>query len=211
VYCALPNGDTDPAKQKGLINGYDVQNITSGDPDYTSLDEYSTLNPATFLLLNAPTIYMTHAEVELLQAEAILKGWLTGDAKEHYEKAVRSSMKQQAIYGNAGIIDDEQIETFLSQDLLGKATTLESKLNVIGTEFWVSTFINGYESYANWRRCGYPRLTPVSYSNSPNRGKVPLRFTYPSDEYTVNYEHLKEAIENQGADNMMTPVWWDKE
>ncbi|GHT10035.1 hypothetical protein AGMMS4956_00740 [Bacteroidia bacterium] len=212
VYCALPDGDTARNRQKGLINGYDAQNIKDGDPSFTSLDTFSTLNPATLLLPNAPTIYMTHAEVELLQAEAILKGWLTGagTAQEHYEKAVRSSMKQQAIYGDAGIIKDAEIDAFLAQDLLGKATTLADQLNVLGTEFWVSTFINGCESYANWRRCGYPQLTPVSYATSPYKGTIPLRFTYPSSEYTVNYEHVKEAIEHQGADDMTTPVWWDE-
>lgn len=210
VYCALPDGDTARDKQKGLPNGYDVLTISSGDPTYTSLPDYSTFNPATLLLLNAPTIYMVHAEVELLQAEAILKGYISGDAKAHYENAVRSSMQQQAIYGDVGVIPEQQIEEYLSQGLFEKATTAEEKLNLIGTEFWVATFLNGYESYANWRRTGYPRLTPASYQSSPNKGKIPLRFRYPTEEYSINEDNVAEAVNNQGEDKMSTAVWWNK-
>ncbi len=209
VYCALPNGDTDWDKQKGLINGYDVLTIRSGDPTYTSLTDYSTFNPATLLQLDAPTIYMVHAEVELLQAEAIVKGYISGDAKAHYERAVQSSMKQQAIYGEAGIIPQEQIDDYLAQGLFDSATTVDEKLNVIGTEFWVATFLNGYESYANWRRSGYPKLTATNYQGSPNQGSIPRRFKYPTEEYSINLKNVTEAVNNQGEDKMSTAIWWD--
>ena len=211
VYCALPNGNNNPMEQKGLPNGYDILSIYEGEPDYRSLADYSTLNPATLLQLDAPTIHMTYAEVELLKAEAILKGWISGDAGESYQKAVRSSMEQQAYYGTEGIIEETDIEAYLMQDLFGKAPTLESKLNVLGNEFWVATFLNGYESYANWRRTGYPVLFPVSFSGSPNKGSIPRRFTYPTEEYSVNPGNVKEAVERQGADAVSTRIWWDKE
>lgn len=210
VYCALPNGNIDRDKQKGLINGYDVLTISEGDPTYTRLSDYSTFNPATLLQLDAPTIYMTHAEIELLQAEAVVKGYITGDAKTHYESAVYSSMKQQAVYGDAGIIPEAEIEEYLAQNLFDQARTTDEKLNVIGTEFWVSTFLNGYESYANWRRSGYPKLTPTNYPSSPNQGKIPRRFKYPTEEYSINLKNITEAVNNQGEDKMSTSIWWDK-
>lgn len=211
VYCALPDGNNDPADQKGLPNGYDILSIYEGEPGYTSLADYSTLNPATLLQLDAPAIHMTYAEVELLKAEAILKGWISGNARESYQKAVRSSMEQQAYYGAQGIIEETEIEEYLNQDLFGKAPTLESRLNVLGSEFWVATFLNGYESYANWRRTGYPVLFPVSFSGSPNQGRIPRRFTYPTEEYSVNPQNVQEAVERQGTDALSTRIWWDKE
>jgi hypothetical protein len=210
VYAALPDGTTDFDKQRGLPNGYDVLTIYEAEPDYKSLAEYSTFNPATILQMDAPIVHLTHAEVELLQAEAILKGWVIGDAKTHYENAVRSSMKQMAIYGENGIISDEKIESYLAQNLYEKAKTLEAKLNLIGTEFWVATFLNGYESYANWRRTGYPHLFPTLYSGSPNKGRIPRRFTYPTEEYSINLEHVEEANHYQGADAVSTRIWWDQ-
>jgi hypothetical protein len=209
VYCALLDGNTDTAVQQGLPNGNDLNTIPT-----STLGIYSTFNPATLLRLDAPTIHLTHAETELLLAEATAKGWLAGgdtDAKQHYEQAVRSSMQQQELcYGEAGKISSAQIDAYLAQDFFGHATTTELKLELIGTEFWVSTFINGYESFANWRRCGYPRLVPVAYFNSPYSGIIPRRLTYPTDEMSVNAKNLQAAIDRQGADVMITRVWWDR-
>jgi hypothetical protein len=115
--------------------------------------------------------------------------------------------QQELCYGEAGKISSGQIEAYLAQDFFGQAT---NKLELIGTEFWVSTFINGYESYASWRRSGYPRLVPVVYPESPYSGAVPRRLTYPIDEYSVNSANLNVALERQGADEMSTRVWWDK-
>lgn len=210
VYAALPDGNTAANLQKGLPNGYDIMTIPQGEPGYTSLADYSTFNPETILQLDAPTVFMTHAEVELLQAEAILKGWISGNAGQHYEAAVRSSMKQQAIYGEKGVISESKIDDYLSHSLYDQAKTPEERLNVIGTEFWIATFINGYESYANWRRTGYPKLTPVSYSGSHYKGSIPRRFSYPMQEYSINKSHVEDAVTRQGADNLSTRIWWDK-
>lgn len=211
VYFSLPDGNSNPEDQKALPNGYDVLSIYAGDPTYTKLADYSTFNPATLLQLNAPTIHMTHAEVELLKAEAIVKGWIDGDANGSYKNAVRSSMRQQAYYGSQGVIDETEIDEYLSQDLFAKAPTTMTKLNVLGSEFWVATFLNGYESYANWRRTGYPILFPVSYEGSASKGKIPRRFTYPTIEYSINPDNVKDAAERQGGDELSTRIWWDKE
>ena len=210
VYFSLPDGNNNPEDQKALPNGYDILSIYAGDPTFTTLAAYSNFNTATILQLDAPTIHMTYAETELLKAEAVIKGWISGDAEESYKKAVRSSMHQQAYYGNQGVIDEQEIDQYLEQNLFSKATTTEAKLNVLGTEFWVATFLNGYESYANWRRTGYPLLTPVSYTASPNSGKIPRRFSYPTVEYSINPMNVKEAAERQGGDEVSTPIWWDK-
>lgn len=210
VYCSLSDGNNDPAIQRGLPNGFDLSSLTSVEPDYTNHHIYSNFNTNTILLRTAPTIFMSAAESELIQAEAIVRGWISGDANEHYKAAVRTSMKEQIVYGAGGVISDNEIEAFLSQDLFGKAKTIEDKLKVIGEEYWVATFMNGYESYANWRRTGYPVLSPTNFSGSSNPGRIPRRITYPTKEYTVNKQHVEQAIQRQGPDDLNTRLWWDK-
>lgn len=210
VYCSLYDGDNDPAKQKGLPNGYDFATIKEVEPDYVDHKAYSNFNTNTILLRTAPTIFMSSAEVELLKSEAVVRGWISGDANTYYQNAVRNSMKEQAVYGSGGIITDAQIDAYLAQNLYTAATTTEQKLNVIGTEFWIATFMNGYESYANWRRLGYPELTPTNFSGSPNRGKIPRRLLYATKEYSINKKHIEEAIQRQGPDDLNTRMWWDK-
>jgi hypothetical protein len=211
VYCSLADGNNDPAVQRGMPNGYDPGSLITVEPDYTDLKIYSNFNTKTILSRAAPTIFMSAAESELIQAEAIVRGWIAGDANEHYNAAVTISMKEQVEYGAGGVIAEEKIEAFLDQNLFAKAQTTEEKLSVIGEEFWVATFMSGFESYANWRRLGYPELTPTNFAGSSNAGSIPRRLTYPTKEYTVNKKHIEQAIQQQGPDNLKTTLWWDKQ
>ena len=80
---------------------------------------------------------------------------------------------------------------------------------IIGEQYWVATFINGYESYANWRRTGYPKLIPTNYSGSMSPGVIPTRLPYPTDEYSINRANVDTANQQQGADKVTTHIWWD--
>ena len=53
--------------------------------------------------------------------------------------------------------------------------------------------MNGYESYANWRRCGYPKLTPTHYAGNESNGQIPRRLPYAIDEYTINKANVEQA------------------
>ena len=126
-----------------------------------------------------------------------------------YKEAITSSMKEQEIaYGTQGKITDEEIETYLAQNLFSTANNTE-KLQIIGEQYWVATFINGYESYANWRRTGYPKLIPTNYSGSMSPGVIPTRLPYPTDEYSINRANVDTANQQQGADKVTTHIWWD--
>lgn len=80
----------------------------------------------------------------------------------------------------------KKLRTYLAQNLFSTANNTE-KLQIIGEQYWVATFINGYESYANWRRTGYPKLIPTNYSGSMSPGVILTRLPYPKlDEYSIN-------------------------
>lgn len=71
-----------------------------------------------------------------------------------------------------------------------------------------SSFLNGPEAFANFRRSGFPTLTPNPY---PGREVEFInRLTYPNSEISVNTENVKAAIASQGPDDLATKVWWDK-
>lgn len=208
VYCSLKNGDTTPEKQLGLPNGYDTNTITSIE-GFAGQENYSNFNIATILQLDAPTIFLTPSESALLHAEAVLRGWVQGDASRLFDRAITLSMKEQKeAYGVE--IPEEAVNAFLAQELFDRAESTEDKLEVLGCQYWVATFMNGFESYANWRRCGYPKLQPTHYAGNDSNGEIPRRLTYATDEYTINRAHVEEAVRQQGADNVNTRVWWDK-
>ncbi len=83
-------------------------------------------------------------------------------------------------------------------------------LEQINTQYWVASFLNGPEAWANFRRSGFPALTPNPFPGKAITGTFIRRLTYPNSEISVNSTNVKEAIGRQGADNLDTKVWWDK-
>ena len=208
IFCSLKDGNADPKVQLGLPNGYDNNTIVSY-PGYVGKEKYSNFNTNLILKDDAPTLLMMPSESKLLEAEAALRGWVSGDPDALFKEAVRLSMQEQALAYGAKI-PEEAVEAYLAQDLFGKAETDEAKLEVLGTQYWIVTFMYGYESYANWRRCGYPKLTPTNYAGNESNGEIPRRLPYATDEYTINKDNVEQAVSQQGADNVNTRIWWDK-
>ena len=207
VYCSLKDGNEDPSLQIGLPNGYDDSTIGTY-PGYPGVDKTSNFNTQVILKMDAPTIFLLASESKLLHAEAALRGWVAGDPEALFDEAVRLSMKEQEVaYGEK--IAEGEISAYLDQKLFANANTVEKKLEVLGEQYWVATFMNGYESYANWRRIGYPKLIPTNYPGNESNGQVPRRLVYATDEYTINKANVEEAIRRQGEDKVTTRIWWD--
>ena len=88
---------------------------------------------------------------------------------------------------------------------------IEEQMETIHTQFWVSVFPDEIEVYSNWRRTGYPELTPVNVTGNLTGGTIPRRLTYPPSEISVNTENYEAAVSQQGLDLFTTRVWWDVE
>ena len=87
----------------------------------------------------------------------------------------------------------------------------EKAFEQINTQYWAACFMNGLEAYANVRRSGYPKLTPINYPSNETDGTYPRRLRYPEDEPVLNAANYNAAVARQGTDNFKTRVWWDKQ
>lgn len=155
----------------------------------------------------APMFFQTYAEVEFMLAEAAERwGLAGGNAEVHYNAGVRAAMKMLAIYGDAAVIDDAAIDAYLVANPFNAANALEQ----INTQYWAATFLNEYEAFANWRRTGFPNLTPTNYPGNETGGTIPRRLTYSTSEQSNNPDNYAAAIASQGPDILTTRVWWDK-
>ncbi|CAN0586794.1 unnamed protein product, partial [Ectocarpus sp. 12 AP-2014] len=132
---------------------------------------------------------------------------LAGDAETHYNNGVTAAMKQLSLYGDAGIIADADIADYLAANPYDTANALEQ----INTQYWAATFLNEYESFSNWRRTGFPALTPVNYPGNVTNGTIPRRLTYSESEQSNNPDNYAAVIAAQGPDVLTTRVWWDVE
>ncbi len=152
---------------------------------------------------NSPANVVTYAQVLFSQAEAAKLGWISGDAKALYESAIKASIQQWI----GAAATDAVVDAFLQQPDIkyDDAKALEQ----IATQKWVSLFYQGNEAWAEWRRTGYPVLTPASNPLNPS-GQIPHRLAYPITEQTLNKVNYDKAVATQGADTQDTRVWWDK-
>jgi len=84
-------------------------------------------------------------------------------------------------------------------------------MRLINTQKWVALLFDGYESFANYRRIGYPELVPVDdeFRDPASDGSIPKRVIYPQSEVTTNATNYQEAISIQGPDDINTRLWWD--
>jgi Starch-binding associating with outer membrane len=215
--CADPmvttdKGDTSFARQSGQANGYDPPNSGSAHDLTTSpgwsgnQNSYSVVNRYTFGRLDAPTFFLTYGETSLLLAEAAERGWISGDPAQYYRSGVKGAMQQLALQAGAGP-PDIAIATWLTANPYADPSALQQ----INVQYWIATFMDENESFANWRRSGYPALVPVNYPGNTTNGAVPRRFTYPQNEASDNEGNYNAAVANlQNGDKMSSRVWWDK-
>jgi hypothetical protein len=153
----------------------------------------------------SPTVWTSYAQVMFTQAEAAHLGWITGGdaaATTYYVAGVNASLAQNGI-------SDTDAATYLAQASVkfNAGTALEQIL----TQKWIAGFLgNGWESWAEYRRTGLPKLLdPVPGALSPGQ-KIPRRQQYPQTENDLNKANYNAVIARQGPDAQDTRIYWDK-
>lgn len=199
----------DPSVQKGMPLGFDNGTIPAraAADGLASFYDYSQLDRTRMGKLAAPTYFVTYAQTQLLLAEAALRGWTTGNAADYYNAGVTAHMQQLGDYDATSLVPTASITTYLAANPYVASRGLE----LINTQYWVASFLNGPEVFANFRRSGFPKLTPNPYPGKEIKGSFINRLSYPDSEISVNSARVNEAIARQGADNLDTRVWWDKQ
>lgn len=216
-------GNNDPAVQIGLPNGYDLK---GGDKDISNAPNFpggtgsgDNLAPigaysrptAIYRDRDAPVFILTYAEVQLLLADAAVRGYgVPGSASAYYAAGVEGALMSIGKFGGESV-SPSAASAFAAANPLDTSSE-ESSLKMINEQIWATTgvFANFVESWNNWKRSGYPELTPVNYSGNFSGGQIPTRQLYPASESTTNPEGLSNAISNMGGDNWTTKVWWDQ-
>ncbi len=202
------NGSTDSDDQIGMPMGYDNSSIAgvAANLNLASFYAFTQVDRNRFIKQTAPMFMVTHSQTQLLLAEAAIRGWVSGDPAEYYAEGVRAHMEQMAAYDSASAISTTEIDAYLAARPFDAGNAFEQ----INNQYWVSSFMNGPEAFANFRRSGFPALTPNPYPAQDITGNFINRLTYPTDEIATNNANLSAAVARMGPDNLDTKVWWDK-
>ncbi|HEX6891428.1 MAG TPA: SusD/RagB family nutrient-binding outer membrane lipoprotein [Chryseolinea sp.] len=201
------NGNADPLAQKGMPNGLDVGTLDA----YTGI---TGSNPAQLFsvinmkLLDRSESYllMSYSEVELLLAEAAERsiGTVSGSAASHYDAGVKAALQMYVPYDASFVVSDAAVTAYLANNAYAGGA---AGLAQIGTQMWITKFLNWWEAWADYRRTGLPALVEINYPGNITGGKIPGRLRYPSHEVATNSDNI--AAGGTSPDNATGKVWWD--
>ncbi|MCR9064670.1 MAG: SusD/RagB family nutrient-binding outer membrane lipoprotein [Cytophagales bacterium] len=194
--------DMDPANQKGLPNGLDAGTLQDflGKAGANPMEEFSIINPK-MLDDDEDYVFMNYSEVEFLLAEAAERGiGGASDAAGHYNKGVKAALQQWAHYDESFVVTDAQADAYV-------AANPYNGLESIGEQMWASKFLNWWDAWSDWRRTGFPALTPVNYQGNITGGTIPRKLRIPNGELSNNQDNFQAGATL--PNEYTTRVWWD--
>ncbi|MBB5635569.1 hypothetical protein HDF26_004028 [Pedobacter cryoconitis] len=156
-------------------------------------------NPLNAASATAPVKFFSAAESYFLQAEAVARGYATGDINGLYTKGIAASF---AATGNPA---DAAAYTAAAPDgllALTSAVSVEDKVKAIITQkYYALNGTQGFEAWTDYRRTGFPTFLVTSAASQLGAGRMPQRMLYPSSEALSNSNF-------PGNIPLYTPVWW---
>jgi hypothetical protein len=214
---------TDFAAYVGAPAGESLDDMTvkagNGVYSFANQKRYYTL-----LTGPEPGVQLAYWELCFSIAEAINRGWVSGDAKTYYDNGIKASM---AFYGIADgtqipiYEQDEDIQigtatasvtTYLAQSSVAYAGNNATGLSQIITQKYLAFFQNsGQEAYFNYRRTGVP--TFHAGPGTGNSNVIPKRWLYPTSETFYNQTNLNAALQSQFGsmvDDVDNELWINK-
>ena len=209
----------------GMRRGIEIPDLSSIGHKYSGVK----------LTTSSPLYWMNAAEVAFLKAEAkAVFGFDmgSGSAEGFYNEGIRLSFEQWGVSGYESYIaqssapqivyidpnngKDTYSNTLSTTSVAWKTGTPEEMQERIIIQKWIANWLLGNESWADYRRTGFPHLIPATDAGNKSGGIVDSemgarRMPYPAEERTTNAENYQTAVSTllQGTDNMATRMWWD--
>ncbi|MDR2773349.1 MAG: SusD/RagB family nutrient-binding outer membrane lipoprotein [Tannerella sp.] len=216
VFCT----QTKEAKEAGKALD-DFTAYEGGDPaaPYGTVNEKATQGKVSKVLeryyqdpTNEPSVLLGYSELQLILAEATVRGWISGDANDYYQKGVKASFKFYETYakGLGSFVDEAVAADYLANPVndLSQKATVEEKIEAIILQKYFQSFLQGkWTPYFDMLRTGYPEY------RRPLGVEIPFRWMYPQSEYDYNAQNVAEAIKSQfgeGNDKINQKTWWIK-
>ena len=183
------------ANNNSGLQGQYLGNAPGNDAEDSQKNRYSRVGNA-YASIKAPVVLMSAAEVNFIKAEVYHRASNAASAQAAYEAAITQdfaalglSSSSAAYLANANVAYNGTLQRIMEQK-------------------WITMFQASYESWVDWRRTGYPALTPAV--NNATSNVIPRNLPYPDVEINSNRANLVAGpgipIPYTGLSNR---VWWD--
>ena len=186
----------EPVTRNALgLKGQYLGNAPGNDTEDSQKNRYSRVGSA-YASIKAPVVLMSAAEVNFIKAEVYHRASNAASAQAAYQAAITQdfaalglSSSAAAYLANANVAYDGTLQRIMEQK-------------------WITMFQASYESWVDWRRTGFPVLTPAA--NNMTSNVIPRNLPYPEVEINSNRSNLEAGpgipIPYTGLSNR---VWWD--
>jgi hypothetical protein len=151
---------------------------------------------------------MTDFESLFIQAEAAQRGWIAGDAKSIYDRAVTANFIYLGLTkaDATTYLTEESAADWNAVDANG-ASINSNKIALIIKQKWAAmNGTNDIEPWTDYRRLELPADMPISVASTVSTRKIPVRMLYPQREYSTNTANVSA----EGTINQFTSrIFWD--
>lgn len=141
----------------------------------------------------APIPLVTYSEALFIKADASFRLGNLGDAATYYNQGVIKAVTQVT-----GTAPDA---TYIAAHAAATAATITEEQ--IATQKYIALFTQ-IEAWAEWRRTGYPALTPNA-ENVTGTNAIPRRLPTENNELLYN----KANASQYNVTDIFAKVWWD--
>lgn len=185
----------------------------------------SAVGPGLAISPTQGAVLFSASESLFLQAEAVVRGYISGDAKTLYESGITASFvavkagstttystvtgKYTTIYASSAT-SEGLAATYYNQAInnVGWASSSDKIKAIIYQKYISLIGYNVLEGYLEYLRTGYPVLpNPVSIDPGAISPTIPIRQFYPASEVNSNSTQLaKEGT----IDIFTSKIFWEK-
>ncbi|WP_026997976.1 SusD/RagB family nutrient-binding outer membrane lipoprotein [Flectobacillus major] len=180
-----------------LLGGKYVGAPYAAGGNYTN---FSQIGDIFFTPTNEGVI-MDYPEIAFGLAEAAARGFsVGGTAEDFYKKGVTASI---TYWGGS----EADASAYLATPDVAYATASGTFKQKIALQKYIALYNRGFEAWTEWRRLDYPIFNLPA---NKTYADIPVRFTYPVGEQTLNQTNWSAASKAIGADKVTTKLFWDK-
>jgi Starch-binding associating with outer membrane len=179
------------------LNGKYVGGPYAAGGNYTNFSQIGGI----FSVPTTEGVIMDYSEIAFGLAEGAARGYsVGGTAEDFYNKGITTSIKY---WGGS----DADAATYLKNPLVAYTTAQGTYKQKIGTQKYLALYNRGFEAWTEWRRLDAPTFNLPA---NKTYAEIPVRFTFPVGEQTLNFANWTAASTAIGGDKQTTKLFWDK-
>lgn len=144
----------------------------------------------------APVKLISAAESYFLQAEAVAKTWLNGNARQLFEQGITASFNAYGVESEAAAYIAN------APDAKWPAGFALQQKAIITQKYYAMCGNQCFEAWTEKRRTGFPDFFKESLASVLPAGRYPARLLYPNTEVNQN-------LSFPGLKPVTDSVWWD--